>query len=314
MIVRAVETIIIPTGDEYPVRGDLYKPSVTPARGIVVLCHGFKGFRRWGFLPHVAERLRAAGFAALSIDFSMNGMDPETAQSADRSRGGGRCNGGSIPGPGATQADTFSYPRPELFSRNTLKREHEDLSHVIQHVTTDRLGGHVDSDIPLGLFGHSRGGIVAILNALESNRIGALCTWAAADDPDFFTDKQKADWRRQGEYPFTDSKSGSRLAIGVGYLDDLEENSEFYNLGARVKYLNVPHLIIHGRMDMVVKVECALALHESERDLQDKRLVLLKTGHTFGVFYSTGVTAARVSEPLKQASDETVHWFETHLT
>ena len=39
------------------------------ARPAVVICHGFKGFKDWGFFPKLSERLAVAGFTALSFNF-----------------------------------------------------------------------------------------------------------------------------------------------------------------------------------------------------------------------------------------------------
>lgn len=46
----------------------------------MVICHGFKGFKDWGFFPHLAERLARAGFTAVSFNFSGSGVgeDGET--------------------------------------------------------------------------------------------------------------------------------------------------------------------------------------------------------------------------------------------
>jgi pimeloyl-ACP methyl ester carboxylesterase len=41
----------------------------------VIVCHGFKGFRGWGFFPWLSERIAAAGFRAVCIDFSHNGVE-----------------------------------------------------------------------------------------------------------------------------------------------------------------------------------------------------------------------------------------------
>ena len=44
-------------------------------RPAVVLLHGFKGFRSWGFFPTLADRLARAGFTAVSYSASGSGVD-----------------------------------------------------------------------------------------------------------------------------------------------------------------------------------------------------------------------------------------------
>ena len=57
-----------------PIRGDLRLPDGDGPFPVVVVCHGFKGFKDWGFHPWLGERLAGAGFAAAHFDFSRNGV------------------------------------------------------------------------------------------------------------------------------------------------------------------------------------------------------------------------------------------------
>lgn len=295
VIEPVVHTLEIPTRDAHPVRADLYLPATSDPAGIVLLCHGFKGHKSWGFLPHLAEKLRDAGLVAMSVDMSFNGTF---------ALGNGQSPTGDPDG---------AYPRPDLFERNTLERECEDLTCVIHFVSEGGLREQVARPLPLGLFGHSRGGVIAVLNAIEQPSVKALCTWSTTDDPDFFTAEQKDKWRREGKYYFVDSAHNTKLAVGVDYLDDLERNHERYALAERVKELRVPHLIVHGKVDLVVPVDCAMALHEAEAQLEHRRLVVLQTGHTFGIPYPSPPEPARPSAALEEACGETVSWFTTFL-
>jgi len=306
MLASPVDTIEIPAADGFAVRGDLYLPAGQPPSGIVILCHGFKGYKSWGFLPYLAARLSAAGIAAYSIDFSFNGTFPEIRDTEDEA--GAR----HARARGAPSKKT-RYRRPDLFRDNTLKREHDDLARVLQFVDENGLGRRVGPGTPLGLFGHSRGGVSAFLNALENDRIGALCTWAAPDHPDHFTPKQKTRWRQNGEYDFTGAKDETRLCLSSRYLDDLEMNRDVYDLRRRADELRVPHLIVHGKVDLVVAVARAQSLHEAERGLRDKRIVILRTGHTFGVTDSFGVAPDERPRPLVEASDVTADWYARYL-
>jgi pimeloyl-ACP methyl ester carboxylesterase len=312
-----IRTIEIETCDENPVRADVYLPTASRADAIVLLCHGFKGYRRWGFFPYLANRLCRAELAVLALDMSLNGTVVK----------GGR-------------RGSQRYAHPELFALNTLRREYEDLRAAIQWVVKGGVAeiagggvadvevagrashdshviGHDRPDRPespaIGLFGHSRGAVAAVLNAIEQPAVRALCTWATAADPDFYTAKQKQRWRRDGEYAFTDV-DGTRLAVGINYLNDLEQNRSFYFLQKRVRELQTPHLIVHGEADVVVAVDSARRLHEAETSLEDKRLLLLKTGHTFGVPYPARAGQEQVPRPLERAANETVDWFARYLT
>lgn len=278
------QTIEIPSRDGIAITADMYLPETGGARGVVVLCHGSTGHRRWGFLPFVAKRLQRAGIAALSIDFTHNGT-----------------------GPGQNNRDDRLFTRPDLFERNTLALEYEDLKRVIRWLSGEESLLHAP---PVGLMGHSRGCVAAVLNAIEEDAVRALVTWAATSDPDFYTRRQKERWRREGRLEFG-ADDGTRLAFGIDFLDDLEQHHARYHLAQRVRELRVPHLVIHGSVDATIGVDHARILHDAERDLIDRKLVVVTAGHTFGV---TDRVAADPPKTLVAATDHTVNWFETHLT
>ncbi|MFQ5512465.1 MAG: alpha/beta hydrolase family protein [Candidatus Krumholzibacteriia bacterium] len=297
MVQHAVHTVEIASGDNTPVRGDLYLPPSTRPRGVVVLAHGFKGYRTWAFFPYLARSIRDAGMAALAIDFSHNGRGGET---------------GSVAAAAGLDSAASPYPRADLFARNTIRREIADLSAVIRHLGGGGLDAFLAPSPWIGLHGHSRGGVVAILNALEHREVRAVCTWSAPPDPDTFTEKQKEKWRRKGVYDFVLAEDGIPLAVGLDYLDDLERNHEAYHVALRASALRVPLLVVHGEADMVVPVERARELHAAASNVQDKRLLILKTGHTFGISYPYSQTD-EIPGALAQAVVETVGWFKNRL-
>lgn len=278
-----VETCVIPTCDDHPVVVDIHSPRDPGARKrVVVMCHGFKGHRRWGFIPYLAAQLAGAGITAVAMDFSLNGHLA----------------------PGETQVSD-DFPSPELFRRNTIRRERDDLAGVL-----DWVGGGADGAVPrdsaVGLWGHSRGCAAVILAALDLPSIAAVVTWSATAHPDFYTDRQKRRWRERGAYEFTDAATGTELAIGIDYLDDLERHGDEYALAQRAGALRAAHLIVHGEQDMVVPVGDAVRLYEARGTGADKKLLRLATGHTFG--YEDGG-----SQALARAVRTTVEWFDRHL-
>jgi pimeloyl-ACP methyl ester carboxylesterase len=275
-------TCEIPAGEGCSIPADVYGTVASP--GAVVLCHGFKGHRRWGFIPWVAGELAAAGFCAVAIDFSHNG----TARPA------------VVPG-----AET--YTDRARFQKNTLDRERRDLATAVEWIG----GGCCGCERPqgsIGLWGHSRGGVAAILVALDDPAIGALCTWSTVAHPDFYTARQKERWRSDGFFGFRDTATGTKLAMGIGYLEDLEQNHDRYDLAARAGGLEVPHLVVHGELDLAAPVRDAVAFFETPLAMAPKALLRLKTGHRFGC--KNGGSGPELDE----AVHATVNWFERHLT
>jgi len=282
----------IPTRDEHPVVADWYPPLVGegPIQNVVVLCHGFKGHRRWGFIPLVAARIAAGGFGALAIDFSHNGRIPED---------------------GTPVVSETTVVSPALFRANTIARELEDLAMVLQWIRDPERGGKtlgLGDEVNIGLWGHSRGGVISILTALADDSVSALVSWSASAHPDRWTQRQKKIWREKGELKFKDFNGGTTLAMGVELLDDIETHHDDYAAAERARDLTIPHLIVHGEHDPTISVKESYRYYDTPTIRADKKLLRLLTGHTYG--YDDGFIA---SEALENATKATLEWFETYL-
>lgn len=282
--------IQIPTRDEYPVWADYYEPDLGEENRVhsrvVVLCHGMKGYRLWGFIPRLAADLGLAGIPALAIDFSHNGV----------AGGDGGATGGPV------------YREPAMVKQNTIDRERRDLAEVIGWIQGGG-GGRFSTDVRIGLWGHSRGGTSVVLNALERpSIIAAIATWSAPAHADIYKPRQKRRWREAGEYEWLEGESGQRLAMGIGFLDDLEARHEEYALADRSARLEVPHLIVHGEVDLVIPATNADRFASSRPAGTETKTVLLRTGHTYGIGRSDTPRA------LHKAIEETVEWFRRHLS
>lgn len=279
--------------DGHPVVADLYSTDPlkgdTTSTGAVILCHGFKGHRRWGFIPDLAGRMQAAGLTAIAIDFSHNGHLPPVGAGTDTHHS--------------------EFVSPELFRANTLARERQDLLNVLAHLRDPGSGPPtIAAGTRVGLWGHSRGGVAVIDAALSEPGIGAISTWSTVANPDTYSDRQKSRWCESGALAFTDNDSGTPLAIGIDYLRDLTDHADRYHLAHRAGDLRVPHLIIHGEHDLAVPVENGQALYDTAELHADKKLLRVLTGHTFG--YESGVPP---NDVLTQSTNATAEWFLEYL-
>jgi len=189
---RSPEAFDIPCKDGLTIRGEVYPAE--PSLGTVILCHGFKGFAHWGFFPYLAQTLAENGLTAITFDFSGSGI--------------GR--------------DRESYAEPEAFAGNTFSRELEDLELVVDYAKRRKL-----ITGKFGLFGHSRGGGIAILFATAADSdVSSLATWAAISFPNRWSDENAATWRRQGYADVTNSRTGQVMRMGTALLDDIELNGK----------------------------------------------------------------------------------------
>lgn len=259
------------------IRGDVRMPEGAPPRTAVVLVHGFKGFKDWGFFPWVAEQLAAAGHAVVSFNFSRNGIGP----------------------------DLESFTELERFGRNTLSRELDELLWVLERVEEGEWVRRRPRKI--GLLGHSRGGGDAVLAAREHGAVEALVTWSAVATFDRWDRETKEEWREDGVVYVLNSRTGQQMPLEVSLLEDFEAHQERLDIEAAAARVEASWLIVHGRSDLSVDEEDARRL---ARASGDARLLLVDgAGHTFEV----GHPFEGPSPELLQAMETTRSHFHAHL-
>lgn len=268
--------------DGGPLRGEVRTAAEGAGRPAVVICHGFKGFKDWGFFPKLAERLATAGCTAVSFNFTGSGVGP----------------------------DGESFSEPERFSHATYSRDLEDIRNVCDRVA----GGTIVKDLAppskIGLFGHSRGGGMALAHVANSSDIAALVTWSAIGTVHRWPEETIDEWRRDGKIEILNARTREILPLYADLLDDIEKHGEDrLDLEAAAGRLAVPWLIIHGDADEAVSVDDARRLHAAAPD----ELVVLRVvpggGHTMGARHPWG----GFTRELELAMDETVAWFAKNL-
>ena len=244
-------------------------------RPAVLILHGFKGFMHWGFFPELSRRLAEAGLVAVSFNTSGSGIGE----------------------------DLETFTDTEGFAKNTYSKELEDLELVREHA---RALADVDPG-RLGLFGHSRGGGVALLHAARRGDYRAVVTWAAIDDVDRVDEATKREWRERGHIFIPNARTGQQHRLDLDALEDVERNREALDVLAACSRLHAPVLVVHGTADP------AVPFHASERIAaalpRARHLALEGEGHTFGATHPfQGTTPA-----LERALEATRAHFLEHL-
>ncbi len=263
--------------DGGPLRGDVRTAGSGGARPAVVICHGFKGFKDWGYFPATGDRLARAGFAAVSFSFSGAGVGD----------------------------DGEAFDEPERFGRNTCSAQLVDLDVVLRALGSGALGFQPSA---VGLLGHSMGGGMAILRAARDHTIQALVTWAAvARFGRLWRDDQISEWRRRGRLDVVNQRTGDVLPLYPDILDDLERNRETLDVLRAAGDVRAPWLIAHGGADETVPVTDAQEL--CFRAAGATQLILEPAGHTFGIKHPwSGST-----ETFDRLLEATVDWFARQL-
>lgn len=251
------------------------------AAPVVILLHGWKGFKDWGFFPYAAEKIAVAvdeqnslvAACVVTFNFSFNGM-----------REG---------------SDIVS--EPEDFARNTLSRELNETLRVIEEVTTNQLSftqAFTRWNGQIVLVGHSRGGGIALLASARSPIVTRVITWASVATFIRYTERQKQKWRARGYTEIEHQRTRQVLRMNVGFLDDLEKNADQLNPQKAIAELSIPTLIIHGKVDVTVNPrEAQKLLDSSHHELTSLKLIN-HAGHTFGVVHPFGGTTVEFEEVL----------------
>jgi pimeloyl-ACP methyl ester carboxylesterase len=244
---------------------------------VIVLVHGFKGFKDWGFFPLLADRLARAGFAVVSYNASGSGVD-----------------------------DSGTAVYPDRFGHNTFSAELADLETVLDAVNAGALG--IPTATSVGLLGYSRGGGMAILAAARRAEVRALVTWAAIASTARWSEQMTRRWRAQGRLEVRNQCTGQVLPLYPDILDDLERHAETLDIGRAAGRLTIPWLLAHGMVDETVKLSEAESLADAAPSAET--LFLPRTGHTFGASHPlTGRPPA-----LASLLDASVGFMTRHLT
>ncbi len=299
MIGNEIKNFELTTDTGYKLKGNIKYPFDKGNLPIVVIMHGFKAFKNWGFFPYISSQIASAGAIAVCFDFSLNGIVDEASELFDADR----------------------------FSRNTISRELADAMLVLSNIDNgslvantgieDRFNGNIY------LLGHSLGGAIAILTAREfliskrlndvSNHssslrnvnIKKLALWATISHFDRYTKRQKLQWRRQGFMEFVNNSTGQLLKMNVSYLEDIEENSAKFSLTQTVNNLKIPILIVHGDKDVTVPIKEGIELAKCVDKEFLKFIKLKNTGHIFGIEHPL----KSVTVGLNRALEETLRFF-----
>ncbi len=274
----ALEEIAIERPDGGRILADLRTRHPGNIRPLVIVCHGFLGYKRWGFFPYLSERIASADFHTLTFSFSLNGVDEKTGRIA----------------------------RPDEFAADTVSREIEDFETVCRFARRGSLPLSVTKG-GWGLVAHSRGSAVALLVARRLGEAGSIVTWATPSRLDRYSERRKRLWKRDGELVFRDPRADEPLRLDYAYYEDIANRGEEFDLPRAAAELDIPHLMIHGERDAAVTVQEMRELYPGGPPDRARIEIIPGCSHTFGVRHPM----ERPTRPLVRAVDLTVDWLRS---
>ena len=242
----------IPGADGQPIYGNTHWPH-GPRDRTLIICHGFKGYKDYGFFPCLAQRAAHSGLVAHRFNFSHSGM--------------------------TNRLETFQHPH--LFEQDTWSKQVFDL----QQVATAAQAGQLPDAAPcrfVAWFGHSRGGVPALLTAARGPDAAPdrIVTAAAPHSAANITDEHRQLMQKQGWLDSPSSRTGQNLRIGRAWLEDIDADPKAVDPLAAIKKINCPVLIVHGSGDQTVPVDSAHMLQRAGGD-HARLEVIADASHTF---------------------------------
>mgnify|MGYP006188737333 CR=1 FL=1 len=246
-----------------------FKPTKKP-KPIVIFAHGFKGFKDWGHFNDVMGFFISNECVFVKFNFSHNG---------------------------GTAEQPIDFPDLEAFGKNTITKELNDVSHILDWIHTTEELPEEELDInDITLIGHSRGGGIAMLAASMDNRIKKIITWAAISDFERRLPPDLSEWKAKGVVYIENARTKQQMPMYYSFVEDLFANKNTYNIENAIKKANQPHLIIHGDNDLTVHIEEAKELNEWNENADLK--IITGANHTFDISHPH--KAEQLSEAAKK--------------
>ncbi len=223
----------VPSISGEPLRVSSHVPTSPHAHMIVT--HGLKGFKDYGFIPLMCERLAInASIACHRFNLSHSGIG----------------------------ADSSTFQRPDLFAQDTWRTQARDILTMLRAIRTRNPGASVV------LAGHSRGGASSLLAAAEcyDHHIDppvAVISISAPSSLNRLSARDRETLLTTGALDMPSARTGQTLRVGHRWLQDQLDDPAWHDLPSRCASIRCPALIVHGGADDSVAPDNAQALADS---------------------------------------------------
>lgn len=237
---------------------DFYWKEDAQKKPVVLFLHGFKGFKDWGHWGMIAAAFAEEGYCFVAMNFSHNGT---------------------------TIQQPLDFADLEAFGSNNYSKELADVHQVLEAMTQ----GSDTTDLPvlatdnITLIGHSRGGPIALITALEQDRIQRVVTWASVHALDYrwVDDAEHVnEWKEKGVVYVYNGRTKQQMPLYYQLYEDFQNNQERLSVERTLAQLNKPHLILHGTADPAVPHQSADYLEQQGKQAQ--KVLIENANHVFG--------------------------------
>jgi pimeloyl-ACP methyl ester carboxylesterase len=251
-------------------RGEIKTRNDNQKKPVLIICHGFKAFKDWGFFPYITDWFAERGYNTVHFNFSRNGVNK-------------------------TDFDELAK-----FADNTYSQDQIDLNTIVNHIKAHSLplSSNADENC-IYLLGHSRGGANSLIYALDHPEIRAVVSWNGSANPNLFDEAFEAEVRDKGIGYIENARTKQQMPITTAFFNDLADNRERFNIIGRFADLETPALILQGNKDFNRLLYGASKLREAAPG-QTHHSILGGT-HTFGAVHPFAGTTPYLEDALEKS-------------
>ncbi len=272
---------ILPTIENDKLRITAYGNDNLGSSPCIIMVHGFKGFKDWGFGPYIGNYLSNAGFFVLTFNFSHNGVGDSLTE----------------------------FTELDKFAKNTFSLEISELSQLIDAYKNGFFG--LSNNDKIGLIGHSRGGAISLLASAIKHEVNAVSVWSSVGYLDRYSERQKEKWRKEGVFDVFNTRTKQKMSLNLSLLEDIEKHSgDLLNIEKAVRNLKRPLFIAQGEQDLAVSPKEAKQIYEWSDKSKTKLYLIPSTGHTFDIKHPFDGSNDKFDNLLKKTSE----FFKTNLS
>lgn len=233
---------------------DLFLPEIPSSEKLklTVYCHGFKGFKDWGFVPHVHDFFVTEDHAFLTFNHSHNGVKSRDFDDLDS------------------------------FSVNSVSQELRDMESIAFWLVNEGCELYSIHPEKISWLGHSRGGANVLLFASKfPEYVDKVVTWAAVSNyQHLFRSLDIEKWKNDKIAYINNLRTQQQMPLDYSIYQDLLDHKSEYDVLSAIQKVNKPVLLIHGKLDDVVPFQQAEELFKA---CSHSVLIPVEdSGHTFG--------------------------------
>ncbi|TDF97581.1 alpha/beta hydrolase family protein [Paenibacillus piri] len=261
-------TFSLAAGEDAVIRGHVQVVEAGGRKPVLIVCHGFKSFKDWGFFPYITKRFAKSGFYVIHFNFSHNGVK------------------------------VTDFDELYKFAVNTFSREQADLELLLQRLLQGELPHAEQADLSrIALLGHSRGGGNSVLFAAAHAEVRAVVTWNGIADADLFDDAFKEEIARSGVAYTRNARTQQDMPIAAAFYEDLQANRERFDITRHWVQLQIPMLAVQADHDSPRLAQGFEALRQAAPE--HSYVIVKDANHTFGAIHPFAGTTPQLEAAIE---------------